>query len=64
MHLGKLPVVWIAPGEVRDERELPRTRMALSQMRAALKNRIQATLTKYALLNLALAAPTAHRCFR
>jgi len=25
-HLGSLPTVWIAPAEIRDERELPRTR--------------------------------------
>jgi transposase len=37
---GTLPTVWIAPSEVRDERELPRTRMAL-------KNRIHATRAKY-----------------
>jgi len=49
LHLGKLPTVWIAPGDMRDERELPRTRLALSKLRAALKNRIQATLAKYAL---------------
>jgi transposase len=48
-YLGKLPAVWIAPGEVRDERELPRTRMALSKMRTALKNRMHSTLAKYAL---------------
>jgi len=42
-----LPTVWIAPGEVRDERELPRTRMALCKIRVALKNRIHATLAKY-----------------
>ena len=41
--------MWIAPGEVRDERELLRTRMAFSKMRAALKNRMHATLAKYAL---------------
>ena len=40
---GTLPTVWIAPGEVRDERELPRTRMALCKIRVALKNRIHAT---------------------
>jgi len=41
--------VWIAPGEVRDKRELPRTRMAFSKMRTALKNRMHSTLAKYAL---------------
>ena len=39
--------MWIAPGETRDEREPPRTRMALSKIRVALKNRIHATLAKY-----------------
>ena len=48
-HLGSLPAVWIAPGEMRDERELPRTRMAFSKMRTALKNRMHSTLAKYAL---------------
>ena len=46
---GTLPTVWLVPGSVRDERELPRTRMALSRMRTAFKNRIHATLAKYAL---------------
>jgi len=44
---GTLPTVWIAPGEIRDERELPRTRMALCKIRVSLKNRIHATLAKY-----------------
>src|SRR5512141_1123549 len=44
---GTLPTVWIAPSEVRDERELPRTRMALCKIRVALKNRVHATLAKY-----------------
>ena len=46
---GTLPTVWIPPVETRDLRELPRTRMFMMQIRAKLKNRIQATLTKYAL---------------
>jgi len=45
-----LPTVWIAPSQVRDERELPRTRMALCKIRVALKNRIHATLAKYNLV--------------
>jgi transposase len=49
IHLGSLPTVWLPPSEVRDERELHRTRMALSKVRTALKNRIHATLAKYAL---------------
>jgi len=48
-RVGTLPTVWIAPGALRDQRELPRTRMFLSRQRAQLKNRIQATLTKYGL---------------
>jgi len=48
-HLGSLPTVWIPPYELRDERELPRTRMALSKIRTALKNRMDSTLAKYAL---------------
>jgi transposase len=44
---GTLPTVWIAPSEIRDERELPRTRMALCKIRVSLKNRIHATLAKY-----------------
>jgi transposase len=49
VHLGSLPTVWLPPGEIRDERELHRTRMALSKVRTALKNRIHSTLAKYAL---------------
>jgi len=49
LHLGSLPTVWIPPQDVRDERELHRTRMTLSKMRAALKNRVHSTLAKYAL---------------
>jgi len=46
---GTLPTVWLPPAAVRDERELPRTRMSFCKQRTALKNRIQATLAKYAL---------------
>ena len=49
LHLGKLPTVWIPPAELRDERELLRTRMHLSKVRTGLKNRIHASLAKYAL---------------
>jgi len=49
LHLESLPTVWLPPGEIRDERELHRTRMALSKLRTALKNRIHATLAKYGL---------------
>jgi transposase len=46
---GTLPTVWIPPAELRDQRDLPRTRMVLAQQRVRLKNRIHATLAKYAL---------------
>jgi transposase len=44
-----LPDVWIPPGWLRDLRELTRGRMVLSKQRTQLKNRIQATLSKYGL---------------
>lgn len=44
---GTLPTVWIPPGETRDKRELPRTRMILTSIRTKLKNRIHANLAKY-----------------
>lgn len=46
---GTLPTVWIAPPDVRDLRDLPRTRMFFSRERVRLKNRIQANLTKFGL---------------
>jgi transposase len=46
---GTLPEVWIPPGELRDQRELPRLRMALVGIRTGLKNRIQSSLAKYAI---------------
>ena len=46
---GTRPTVWIPPGELRDQRDLPRTRMVLVRQRTRLKNRIHATLAKYAL---------------
>lgn len=47
LRLNSLPYVWLPPGKTRDDRELPRTRMALAKIRTALKNRIHATLAKY-----------------
>jgi transposase len=44
---GTLPTVWIPPGELRDRRDLPRTRMVLVRQRTQLKNRVHATLAKY-----------------
>ena len=46
---GTLPTVWIPPGELRDQRDLPRTRMVLVRQRTQLKNRVHAALAKYAL---------------
>ena len=46
---GTLPTVWIAPGEVRDHRELPRTRMVFGNLRTRLKNRIHSVFDKYGL---------------
>lgn len=45
---GTLPTVWIPPRDVRDLREITRTRMVLTQQRTRIKNRILATLTKHA----------------
>jgi transposase len=46
---GSLPEVWIPPAELRDQRELSRMRMSLVAVRTKFKNRIQATLAKYAI---------------
>jgi len=44
---GTLPTVWIAPGELRDRRELYRTRMFLKAESTRLKNRILSQFAKY-----------------
>lgn len=44
-----LPTVWIAPRSLRDLRELTRLRLQNTRQRTRLKNRITATLEKYAL---------------
>lgn len=49
LYNGTLPTVWIPCGELRDERELPRTRMAFAKQRTAVKNRIHAALSKHAI---------------
>jgi transposase len=46
---GTLPTVWIPPGELRDQRDLLRTRIVFIRQRTQLKNRIHATLAKYGL---------------
>src|SRR5437016_12579948 len=58
---GTLPTVWIPPGELRDQRDLPRTRMVLVRQRTQLKNRIHATLAKYALHDLEVSDLFGHR---
>jgi len=49
LRLGSLPSVWLPPAALRDQRELPRTRMALCTWRTRIKNRIHSLLAKYAL---------------
>ena len=49
LRLGSLPSVWLPPADLRDQRELPRTRMSLCAWRTRIKNRIHSTLAKYAL---------------
>ena len=46
---GTLPTVWIPPSELRDKRELPRTRMVIACQRTRLKNRIHSVWSKYGL---------------
>jgi transposase len=47
---GSLPAVWIPPAELRDQRELSRMRMSMVEVRTKFKNRIHATLAKYAIV--------------
>jgi transposase len=44
---GTLPKVWIPPAELRDQREMLRWRMTLSNHRTRLKNRIHGMLQRY-----------------
>lgn len=46
---GTLPTVWIPNSRIRDQRELPRTRMVFAHLRTRLKNRIHSVLDKYGL---------------
>lgn len=46
---GTLPEVWIPPAELRDKRDLGRTRMVFAGMRTRIKNRIHSVFAKYAL---------------
>ena len=47
LRVGSLPTVWLPPAALRDQRELPRTRMALTALRTSIKNRIHSLLAKY-----------------
>ncbi|MHC4520470.1 MAG: IS110 family RNA-guided transposase [Planctomycetota bacterium] len=47
--IGTLPTVWIPPATIRDQRELPRTRMVFAASRTRLKNRLHSVLDKYGL---------------
>ncbi|MGA9671262.1 MAG: IS110 family transposase [Terracidiphilus sp.] len=49
LRCGTLPESWIPPGELRDQRELLRTRMALRDLRTSLKHRIHAGVDRYGL---------------
>lgn len=44
---GTLPEVWVPPAEIRDKRELLRTRMALRDVRTMFKHRIHSALERY-----------------
>jgi transposase len=44
---GTLPEVWVPPADIRDKRELLRTRMALRDVRTMLKHRIHSALERY-----------------
>lgn len=48
-RVGTLPTVWIPPGDLRNQRELSRTRMRLVCLRTTLKNRVHSSLAKYGL---------------
>jgi transposase len=47
LHNGTLPESWIPPGELRDRRELLRTRVALRDLRSSLKHRIHTAIDRY-----------------
>ena len=46
LRIGSFPTVWLPPATVRDDRELPQTRIVLCRMRTSLKNRIHSILAK------------------
>jgi transposase len=46
LRMGRLPEGWIAPGEIRDLRELTRYRIKLVRLRTSCKNQVHAVLAK------------------
>jgi transposase len=48
-RIGSLPTVWIPPHDIRDKRDISRTRLFLVSQRTRLKNRIHSVLMKYGL---------------
>ena len=48
-RVGTLPTVWIPPSDIRDKRELPRTRVIFASLRTRVKNRIHSVIDKYGL---------------
>lgn len=50
LRMDRLPEAWIAPGPIREQRELVRYRRRLSQLRAGLKAQVHAVLGKEGLV--------------
>lgn len=48
-RVGTLPTVWIPPHEIRDRRDISRTRLFMVSLRTRLKNRGHSVLMKYGL---------------
>jgi transposase len=46
LRLGRLPEAWIAPGEIRELRELTRYRIKLVRLRTSCKDQVHAVLAK------------------
>src|SRR5206468_6383036 len=46
LRMGRLPEAWIAPGEIRELRELTRYRIKLVRLRTSCKDQVHAVLAK------------------
>src|SRR5215469_2437248 len=46
LRMGRLPEAWIAPGEIRELRELTRYRIKLVRLRTSCKDQVHAILAK------------------